>query len=173
MWGGPAHPVPRLCHPLSRVFSMDQLSFASGFLIFLPALSSPSPDACRCPQLALSSLLQPALVLAHLRHHQAGAAKDSGSTGSPVLRAGPRPKAPQPAQVSTGALGDEECRGPTPGLLLRLIIMEGRKERREGEDGSEESPYRRPPHSSSKVLPRSPQLLQASLPQSLGCQGSL
>ena len=37
---------------------MGQLSFASGFLIFLPALSS-SPDACRYPQLALSSLLQP------------------------------------------------------------------------------------------------------------------
>lgn len=39
------------------------------------------------------------------------------------------------------------------------------------EDGPEQSPHPRPPHSCFKVLPGPPQLLRSSLPLSLGWQG--
>lgn len=168
--------TPRLCHPLSRVSSRGRLgqpAFASGSPIFLPALSSPSPDVDQRPRLALCSPLRPTSVLACLWHLQAGPPQGSGSIGSPVQRADLRPRALQPVQISTGVLGDEVCRGPTPELLLqhsagrRLIITERRKGEERGERWTRGLSPPRPPRSSSKVLPKSLQPLRTSLPSSL------
>lgn len=173
--------TPRLCHPLSRVSlrgRLGQPSFASGSPIFLPALSSPSPGVDQRPRLALRSPLRPASVLACLWHLQAGPPQGSGSIGSPVRRAGLRPRALQPVQVSTGVLGDEVCRGPTPELLLqhsagrRLIITERRKGEEGERDGPEDSPH---PDLPAPLPKSSPSLCSPSEPPFLHpwcCQGS-
>ena len=91
--------------------------FTAGFPTFLPALhvpalmpvgiySWPSPLCCSLPWSLPIYLAPPG------RSH-----KGSVSTGFPILTAGPRPKAPQPAQVSTGVLGDEEWGRLTPGCF--------------------------------------------------------
>lgn len=132
----------------------------------LPALMSTSVRGWPSP-------LRPTSVLACLWHLQAGPPQGSGSIGSPVQRADLRPRALQPVQISTGVLGDEVCRGPTPELLLqhsagrRLIITERRKGEERGERWTRGLSPPRPPRSSSKVLPKSLQPLRTSLPSSL------